>query len=534
MKFGEIPSSEAAGAILAHSVKSGAVAFKKGRVLSKADISALLDEGVKQIFAARLEEGDLTENDAARTVALAAAGAGVKIAEPFTGRANLFAEEAGLFLADEERLRQINHLDESLTIATLPAFTPVKPRQMLATVKVIPFAAPEKIVDSACHICATPLISVSPFKVHGAGLVMTQLSSTKESLLKKTEHVIADRLEACGSTLAETAVGGHTIVEISDAISKLHEKGCSPILVFGASAIVDRGDVVPAGLADAGGQVVHLGMPVDPGNLLMYGKLKDVAVIGVPSCARSPKLNGFDWVLQRVLAGVPVKAENIMDMGAGGLLKEIPSRPRPRESAAELVASAPQIAAVVLAAGRSTRMGEDNKLLKKVGGEPMVRRVVETALNSQAEKIIVVTGHQADEVKAALEGLAVEFVSNPDFADGLSTSLKQGMKELDDETDGALVLLSDMPLVTSRLLNQLIAAFDPVEGRSICVPVFDGKRGNPVLWGRQYFTQFAGLTGDIGAKHLMSENEDGVCEVATTSEAVLADFDTPESLAGLK
>ena len=529
MKFGEINLAGAIGAILAHSVKAGKSKFKKGRVLSASDVETLQSAGVETVFAARLQPGDLVEDAAARAVADAAAGDGVRISEPFTGRANLYAEQAGLVVVDEARLHEINHLNEGLTIATMRSHERVSPRQMMATVKVIPFALPQKVVDAACNACGSPVLSIAPFTAHSVGLVMTRLLGMKESLLKKTRAVMEQRLHDCGSEIGLSTTCGHEVGEISRAIKAQNQLGLSPILVFGASAIVDRGDVVPAGLEAAGGEVLHLGMPVDPGNLLMLGTLGETPVIGVPSCARSPKLNGFDWVLERILAGLPVSPENLMDMGAGGLLKEIPSRPRPRERTTRQSGSASKIAALVLAAGRSTRMGVENKLLKTVAGKAMLRLAVETAIASAAEKVTVVTGHQSDDVQAALSGLDVNFVHNPDFKQGLSTSLKAGIGVLAEDCDGAIVILGDMPLVTAPVLDTLIAAFDPVEGRSICVPTFDGKRGNPILWSAQYFPDFLALSGDIGAKHLMSENEDGVCEVAMPDSGVLLDFDTPEA-----
>jgi molybdenum cofactor cytidylyltransferase len=305
------------------------------------------------------------------------------------------------------------------------------------------------------------------------------------------------------------------------------------ILLFGASAIVDRNDVIPRSLVAAGGEIVHLGMPVDPGNLLMLGKLGRTPVIGVPSCARSPKINGFDWVLERTMAGIELQARDIMDMGVGGLLMEIPSRPAPREGTEPKPKQAAQIAAVVLAAGKSTRMGS-NKLLKPVNGTPMIRQTVETVLQSRASPVVVVTGHDAGHLKQALKGLDVVLVDNPHFAQGLSTSLAAGVGSLPASADGALMVLGDMPLVPAATLNKLISAFDPQEGRSICVPVYQGERGNPVLWGRQHFGELAGIKGDRGAKVLLVVNSDHVVEVPVGNEGVLTDFDTPDSLARLK
>jgi molybdenum cofactor cytidylyltransferase len=265
----------------------------------------------------------------------------------------------------------------------------------------------------------------------------------------------------------------------------------------------------------------------------MYGTIDDRRVIGVPSCARSPKVNGFDWVLQRTLAGLSLGPRDIMDMGVGGLLMEIPSRPLPRESAAKVRKPGHHVAAIVLAAGRSTRMGS-NKLLKMVHGKPMVRRTVENVLQSRATPVYVVTGHDEKAVRDALDGLDVAFVTNPRFEDGLSTSLKEGIDRLPDSVDGALIVLGDMPLVPVATMNKLIGAFEPAENRSICVPVFQGERGNPILWGRQHFADFEGIKGDGGAKVLLVVNSDSVTEVPVRSEGVLTDFDTPESLNAVK
>src|SRR5262249_1952022 len=286
----------------------------------------------------------------------------------------------------------------------------------------------------------------------------------------------------------------------------------------------------------AGGRVDHFGMPVDPGNLLLLGRLADdTPVLGLPGCVRSPKVNGFDWALQRMVADLPVTRSDIMRMGAGGLLKEIPMRPQPRAGADGVASVAttrtPKVAAIVLAAGRSSRMGSANKLLADVEGVPMVRRVVEAAIASPARPTIVVTGNEQGKVQAALRGCRVTFGHNARFAEGMSTSLQAGLAALPTTVDGALICLGDMPLVTATAIDRLIAAFNPVEGRAICVPTWNGKRGNPVLWDRRFFAAMADLAGDVGAKHLIGEHADLVAEVAMPDDAVLTDIAAPEALA---
>jgi molybdenum cofactor cytidylyltransferase len=193
-----------------------------------------------------------------------------------------------------------------------------------------------------------------------------------------------------------------------------------------------------------------------------------------------------------------------------------------------------KVTAIVLAAGRSTRMGAGNKLLADLGGKAIVRRVVEEALASLARPVLVVTGHRAAEVRATLVGLDVTFIDNPDYAAGLSSSLKAGIRAVPAESDGALVLLGDMPLIRRADLDWLIAAFASREGPSIMVPTRAGKRGNPVLWPRACFGEMLHLEGDAGAKRLLTTHADSVCEVDLGTDAIFADVDTPEALAHLR
>jgi molybdenum cofactor cytidylyltransferase len=331
--------------------------------------------------------------------------------------------------------------------------------------------------------------------------------------------------------LVSDQVVDHSVQQLSRAIKAMLRDGVEMVLISGASAVVDRRDIVPAAIEHAGGQVEHFGMPVDPGNLMLFGRIGKIPAIGLPGCARSPKLNGFDWVLQRVVAGVPLGSKEIMSMGLGGFLKEIPIRPLPRADAADRPqARAPRIAIIVLAAGQSRRMGKDNKLVADVNGTAMVRHTLENIAGVVPDEPIVVTGHEADMVTAALAGLDLKIVHNPKFAAGLSTSLVTGLGALDDEVDGALVCLADMPRVSREDIKKLIAAFDPIENRAICVPTFRGKRGNPVLWGREFFDPMSRVSGDVGARHLIGAHDDKVVEVEVDSDGVILDVDTPEML----
>lgn len=539
MRFGPTPLAEAEGAILAHSVKLTTRSLKKGRRLTLEDISELAGGGFPNPICAVLEPDDVHEDIAADRLAGRVLGPGLNASSAFTGRANLYAEEAGVVVYDPGSVQAFNQVDERITLGLVPPYQAVDKGQMVATLKIIPFSAPEAAVRKAEDAAGNELIALKAFKRTKVGFVQSRLSGTKESVLDKTSDVTAARLEHAGSEIAREVRCAHDEEAVAAAIAQtLAEDKPGLILISGASAVVDRRDVIPAAIEKAGGEIVQFGMPVDPGNLLLVARIGDVPVLGMPGCARSPKLNGFDWVLQRVLAGIEVQPNDLMAMGVGGMLKDVPNRPLPRAQARRAAAEAarsptmaPRIAAVVLAAGQSRRMGPTNKLLAEIDGVPMVRRTVENIARSKITEIVAVTGHEPDQVAAALAGTPADFVHNPDFADGLSTSLKIGLAQLGEEIDGAIICLGDMPNVDPRIIDRLIAAYDPLEGRAICVPTRGGKRGNPVLWDRRFFEEMGELAGDVGARHMIGEYGEMVVEVESDDDGVLLDIDTPDALA---
>src|SRR5579864_4183024 len=342
MKFGDAPAAEAEGAILVHSLRLGATVLKKGRILSATDIEAIAGAGIAEVTVVRLEPGDVREDPAADRIAAAVAGSGVATAPAFTGRANLFADAKGLLVFDRDQLDKLNLIDEAVTLGTLPPYAVVEPRQMVATVKIIPFAVPEDAVARCAAIAseAGKLLRVAAFQPLTVGLIQTRLPGLKETILDKTREVTQGRLGALGCALALERRCAHKSRDLAAEIAATIGE-VDLLLIHGASAIVDRRDVIPAAIEATGGSVDHFGMPVDPGNLLLLGHVRGKTVLGLPGCARSPKVNGFDWVLERLVAGLPVGPREIMSMGAGGLLAEIPARGLKREVAGSTPPVAP-------------------------------------------------------------------------------------------------------------------------------------------------------------------------------------------------
>ena len=329
MTFEEIATRDAEGAIAAHAVRRENLTIRKGDVITAAHVAALTAQGVGALIVARLEAGDIGENEAARELAAAVSGENLRIDRAFTGRANLFAERSGVLCIDARAVDAVNDIDEAITFATLPPMRAVVSGEMVGTVKIIPFAAPRAALARAVAAAALSPMRVAPYRPLRIGVISTLLPGLKPSVIAKTLRVMDERLAPSGARIVDDIRVAHDEKPLAEALCKLRPR-CDLTIVFGASAITDRRDVIPAAIERAGGSIEHFGMPVDPGNLLLLGRLEGQTVIGAPGCARSPKENGFDWVLQRLLADVPVTGADIRRMGAGGLLMEIVSRPQPR------------------------------------------------------------------------------------------------------------------------------------------------------------------------------------------------------------
>jgi molybdenum cofactor cytidylyltransferase len=542
MKFGPVPLDEARGAILAHSQRAGEKMLRKGSLLDDTAIEALRGAGRAEVVVARLEPGDVPEDIAAERLITPLLSPLIGRSRAATGRVNMAAEAPGLLRVDAAKIDRLNTIDAALTIGTLPDYSVVAPRDTVATIKIIPFAVPGNVLTVAEAIARQggPPLSLHPFQRLKVGLVATELPGLKESVTEKSISVTEQRVTRLTGTLLPPLRCAHEERAIGRALEDLLGQGADIVLVIGASAVVDRHDVGPEGIVRAGGEILHFGMPVDPGNLICLGRIGAKPALVLPGCSRSPSHNGIDFVLPRLFAGLKVTPADIMKLGVGGLLKDSEQRPLPREKApaekrvGTAPRSAPNIAAVILAAGRSRRMAPHNKLLvADRKGKPMIARVVDNVLSSNARPVLVVLGHQAEQIEQALGGRPVRYVHAADYAQGLSASLKAGIAAVPPECAAALVCLGDMPLVTGRMIDRLLAAYDPDQGRLIVLPTFHGKQGNPMLWDRRFFPEILQITGDSGARFLVGKHTQSVAEVDIADDAVMRDFDTTESLGTL-
>lgn len=328
MKFGPIPLEQALGAVLAHSVKLDKGRLRKGAVLDAGDLAALAAAGLREVIAARLDPGDLDENAAAARLAAALVpdpeAAHLRISNAFTGRVNLLAAGPGVVQIDAAAIAAVNLVHPMITVATVPEWQQVGAGQMVATIKIISYAVAGADLARA-EAAGRAALRLHPPAHGSAGLVVTQIPGGPDDT--KGIAAIGKRLETLGLDLAEVRTVPHAAAPLADALGQL---AGDIALILTGSATSDIEDVAPLAVREGGGTIERFGMPVDPGNLLFLGQIGPRPVIGLPGCARSPALNGADWVLARIACGLPVTDADIAGMGVGGLLKEIPTRPQPR------------------------------------------------------------------------------------------------------------------------------------------------------------------------------------------------------------
>ncbi|MHA1128070.1 MAG: NTP transferase domain-containing protein, partial [Alphaproteobacteria bacterium] len=479
-----------------------------------------------KVTVAVLAADDLGENAAASDLANGLVQTpNLQISPAFTGRVNIYAKVGGMFQVGAAAIAYFNEITPAITIATLPDNTRVTERALVATVKVIPYGLPARDVERAVE-CAKGALDLAPHKLRSATLILTKTACMKEALLAKGQQAVEARLQSLNCAIENVVVVPHETLALSEAIKAARG---AMVLILTASATSDVNDVGPSALLSAGGKLTRFGMPVDPGNLLFLGEINDRPVIGLPGCARSPALNGADWVLERISCGLDVTSHDIAAMGVGGLLKEIPTRPQPRGGVTQTPVR-PRIEVLLLAAGGSRRMRGRDKLLEVVDDEPLLRRSAQAVLNGQVDRVHVVLQPDNAAREVTLEGLEINKVIAIDWQEGMAASIRAGMAALSENCDAVIVALADMPEVNASHINALTAAFDPTERREICrAMTVDGTPGLPVLFGRRFFETLGSLQGDRGARDVIKDATEFLVDVPTEGQGAAIDLDTPEA-----
>ncbi len=526
MQFGEFPIEECENCILAHSQLINGERISKGTLLTSDLIEVFVSDGYQALVVARLDADDVEENAAATQLARFIAGNGTRLEKAHTGRVNIYAKVDGLLDYNPASVIAVNSVSSAITCAVIAADQWVLAGRMIGSVKIIPYAVPAQDIGHAID-AATPMQVHSPVP-KSVVLIQTTLPSIKKKVLEKTERVTRQRIEARSAELTVQHHCEHRIDELSRVIEESIQAIPDLVLIVGASAISDQCDVIPAAVESVGGQVQRLGLPVDPGNLLMMADYNGTTVLGLPGCARSPRHNGLDLLLDRLVCNIDITDDWLNSLCIGGLLSEAHDRPQPRVAAVSDIPGTARIAALMLAAGSSRRAGYVNKLLHPFNEKPMVCAVLESVLASRVTESLVVTGYQADQVEQALQSYDVPFCHCPRYAEGMAHTIAAGVSRLQD-FDAVIVCLGDMPHITANTINQLVESQDNPSDK-IIVPVHRGVRGNPVMVGRTFFDSLLQNEGDNGARFLIRQYPDQLIEVEIDDASILQDYDTRDAL----
>ena len=531
MKIENLDPRESKGSILAQSYNLSERKLSKGTRVSKAIVELLNKENIKSILCAVPDENDMDEDAAAEAISNAIDRNRIYAEEASTGRVNFRTPALGVVRYNRDLIKKINLVDESIAFSIVEHNQLLAKNDLIATLKIIPFFASKIYVERVVAL----LSKYEIFKIHRleekkVDFIQTYYDWQKRSIFKATSNVTRSRLDALGCLLEKETLIPHDHESLCSEIKSSLDSGAQVLLISGASAITDRSDYIPRAILSVGGEIIQYGLAVDPGNLLLIGQIGSTTVIGMPGCARSPKLNGFDWVLQLLMANIPITKEELADMGAGGLLMEIASRPLPRALSKSVYKRGKKIMGVILAAGNSTRMGKDNKLLRNVGDASLVRNTAVEMLNSDVDSCSIVLGYQSDKVAEVIKDLNISLILNPLWQEGQASSLKAALNTLDDTYSDLLIMLGDLPGVKSRHINTIIEEHLLTNNRrsKITIPSFNGKKGNPVIWGRSFFPDLSNLEGDVGGRALFNHHPAAINLLDMDDPAVVTDTDTPE------
>ena len=532
MQLKELPTKETIGLILAHSCKLESQKISKGTLIDSKIVNSLINEQVSQILCAIPNESDLHENEAANLIANAIDKKKAFSGIASTGRVNFKSNSLGIVRYDRSVIKELNLIDESIAFSIVQHNQLLAPNDLIATLKIIPFFVSKSSVEKAVNLIRrSSLFEFHGLKKRKCSLLQTRFNWQRSEIFKATTNVTKDRLKNLDCSISKDRLINHNLAEISKCIRDYVNEGTEILLISGASAIIDRTDDIPKAILQEGGEVFQYGLAVDPGNLLLIGKISDMTIIGMPGCARSPKLNGLDWVLQLLLAEINIDKEELAEMGAGGLLMEIASRPLPR-SLNRKISKPRKLFGALLAGGNSKRMGKDNKLLVEIEGIPLVRKIVLEMLNSNLDGCQVVLGYEAEKVAEVLKDLPVQFLVNPLWKNGQASSLKTAVENLDTEVSDLLVMLADLPGVTSKHIKYLIENHfeDRSSNNIITVPCHKGQRGNPVIWSEAFFPDLVKLDGDTGGRVLFPYHPAAMNLVEVHNDCVITDTNTPQEL----
>ena len=529
MKIFQKKIEDSCGYLLMHSVFLKDGRLRKGKIIDQDDIYVMKSSEIEMVYVGEYEQDDIPENDASSQIAKAIAMDEFLISPTLSGKTNITVSSDGLIEIDEDNVTKLNNLSPNVAISTLNNHDVIYRGDHILSVKIISYAISslhlEKIIS---FLKKNRIIKLKAFKSMRIGVIYTTSKNEKQSLIEKTKKSIKSRISDYNSTIMDERIISHDYMTIKENVDQLKDSNINCILLFLSTSISDVNDIVPSVIDELGGEIKSFGMPVDPGNLTLNGKIQSVDIVVAAGSARSDSLNGLDWHLNCIHAGIEVTQDMVNSLGVGGLLKDIDFAIKRKRVSKAIDTKKSNIAAVVLCAGESKRMGKKNKLLLQVEGKSLIKNYIEKISKSNVSEIVIVTGHQSDEIAKELDGYDLKFIHNEKYKEGMSTSLNTGINSLSDNINAAIICLPDMPMIGIYEINKLIEYYNPSIGNEICIATYNDQRGNPVLWDRKYFKKLMQIKGDKGGRYLLPKFLDKSVEVKL-GEAVTFDVDNETS-----
>jgi len=330
MFFGKVKTELSLGGILSSSIEiyknKNKIKISKGTIINKNLLDLLLLNNVEHIKCAKLEDDEIDENSSVHKISkkiIASKNSNIIIQDPKNGRCNLVSSVDGILTFQPNQLFSINSVTNDIGIASLKAFSKVKKNQIVASIKAIPFGIKKNNLQNIINVCQE-CFKILPFQKKNIHLIQTTNQNTRAKILEKTLEVTKDRLLSCGNNKIVEKKCSHESKSICEHLKKSVNEDADIILIFGTSAISDINDIIPQSILEINGRILRLGMPVEPGNLILLAEIKiskkHISIIGMPGCARSKKENGVDWILWRKLCDLKISSDEINHMGNGGLL----------------------------------------------------------------------------------------------------------------------------------------------------------------------------------------------------------------------
>ena len=495
MKISEFDISTAEGIVLLNDIRLDSQALHQGHRLNHEDIVFLKSVGIKKITGISTDPDDIVASTALGMIAPLVCGNGLAyVVSKTSGSCKLIAASDGTFLCSDDRLAKFNRITPYLIINTVLPYKNVKKGEVIGSIKLRCPIVEQAFIDDITYRLSgnEPLLQIRSSDSISAAIIYTDFyhdkseikhfSNITKRLLKNFDNIVFDQEIHCN----------HDYNDVAGSISEAAMKYPLVFIIPGLPSS-STADTIPSALRASADEIICENIPQDTLPDLMIATKKSSKILVIPfhydkvtssladknikMAITKDKLfkNDFvnkDSILTENIILTDEEKENIITP---------PSSSRKNKNEAN-------IAIVILAAGCSTR-ARRNKLMIDMEGEPMFMKSVRAALKSKASPVYVVTGYHADELEEYLKDVDINILRNDDYMSGIKTSIRLGLKSVPSFCDGAILLPADMPYVTSSYLDKMIKSFTKGQHKQLCISYFEGKKYNPILWGRDLYSK---------------------------------------------